>query len=346
VAVKTFRTSSLVAPVVDPGTYWSYFGYDNLWCEEAAEIRENGGFVCDDYSYETFGKMMCMEATKAFAHERVLRDVGVVSIRAFKFGSPREYNFSDDWLELEFEVEDDFLDRAEKLIFLPKYRDLCTDRMGKTWCSRDGFTSDMPEPCRRPNGVHRYEAGRRYECPHFDGLREVFAALRDETCDDELHYFGGIVELLWVIRSAAGESWTDVTDRLLENIRGNHSLSEFCTTLEPDEVAELYPAATTMLEAAEAAKKAVETQLGPYLERVVAEDVKARARRQADEQLVWLGNFIGDVREAVEKHPEADKVNAALKELRQTWREHWDSDPDGERRVQDAPGQMLLEGFP
>lgn len=40
------------------------------------------------------------------------------------------------------------------------------------------------------------------------------------------------------------------------------------------------------------------------------------------------------------------KVDAALEELSQTWRGHWGSDPDGGKRVQDAPGQMLLEGLP
>jgi len=341
--MKTFRTSSLVAPVINPGTYWGYFGYDSLWCEEAAEIRENGGFVCDDYSHETFGKMMCMEATKAFAHERVLQDVGVVSIRAFKFDSPREYNFGDDWLELEFEVEDDFLDKAEKLIFLPKYRDLCTDRMQKTWCSRDGFISDMPEPCRRSNDIRRFEAGRYYECPHFDGLREVFAALRDETCDDELHYFGGIVELLWVIRSAAGESWTDVTDRLLENIRGNHSISEFCTVLEEDDVEETYPQAMNMISGAEAGKADLERQLDKYMKFNVPEESKARVKKQAEERIRWMEDFIGDVREAVEQHPNEDRVNADIDELREKWLAYWGE--DGNVRKKDIPGQMTIEGL-
>lgn len=346
--MKTFQTSTQIAPIVSVGTYWGWFEYERLWGPQEEADREEGRFVCDDYSHEELGKAIVETVNEVFKEEEPFKDVGVVSIKATKFGSPREYNFGDDWLDLDFEVEDDFFDKAEAKIFAPENRKTVEEYIEEHWCSHDGFNSFMP--CTRSNG-HWGEPGERYEDPDVDGLRTVFKALRGEMEipeRDEWRWFGGVIALLYAIALKDGEMWRDtdefwggLTGRLLEKFESNHSLGDFCTILDPDEAEEKYPGVKELLTLPDKGRRELEESLHKYLESDVPEAAKKHVEEEVKGRMKWLAKFENDVRDAVEwNHPNENAVKGKLAGLRQKWTDMFDR--EGNVKARDLPGQMLL----
>ena len=92
--MKTFVTNTSIAPVCDVSTYEGPFSYESLWqCDEEAE-REEGRLVCNDYKSSEMGERIVKEANLVFERYKPLAYYGVVSIKATKFGSPREFDKS------------------------------------------------------------------------------------------------------------------------------------------------------------------------------------------------------------------------------------------------------------
>ena len=91
---RTFQTSTRIAPIVDVSTYYGPFDYESLWQGDEDAEREEGRFVCNDYDHAKMGDRIVEEANRVFDAERPLSEYGVVSIRATKFGSPREFVMS------------------------------------------------------------------------------------------------------------------------------------------------------------------------------------------------------------------------------------------------------------
>lgn len=344
----TYSTSTLIAPIISVGTYWGWFEYERLWSGQEMAEREEGRFVCNDYSHRKLGEAIVETANEVFASERPFENLGVISIKATGFGSPLEYNFCDDWLDLDFEVEDDFFDRAEARIFAPKNRKTVREYIEEHWCSRDGFHSYMP--CTTGNG-HWGEPGGRYEDADVEELHTVFKALRGEIEIpeyEEERWFGGVIALLYAIALGDGELADDefydsLTGRLLERFEESHFLGDFCTILDLDEAEERYPGVKELLALPDRSLRELEESLQKYLESDVPEAAKKRVVEEVDGRKKWLAKFEDDVRNAVEwRHPDENAVKSELAELRQKWTDMFGE--TGNVKVRDLPGQMLLGG--
>ena len=344
--MKTFRTSTQIAPIMDVGTYWGQFDYEKLWTADEESERAEGRFVCSDYDYAKLGKAIVETANEVFEAEKPFEDYGVKAIRAEKFGSPREYNFMDDWLEMEFDVDESFFGLAEAAIFDPNHRKDLEEYIERNWCSRDGFNSFMP--CTVSNGKRYPEY--RYEDPHLYEMHDVIHGLRDGTSDDEWRHFGAVVALLRVIELKKSRMMDDIlrfrgglTGCLLERFTGERSLGDFCTILEPEEVAEKYPLAKSLLDRADAGERKLKDQLARYLGTDVPKAAKRRAGEEVKRRLDWIDAFRDDVRMVVEDyHPDhPDRVKKGLAEQEDNWTALFGD--DGNVATKDLPGQMLLD---
>lgn len=331
----TLNTSTRIAPIVDVSTYEGPFSYDSLWQSDEESEREEGRFVCNDYDSSKMGDRIVEEANKVFAAEKPLSQYGVVSIKATGFGSPREYNFMSDWLDLEVEVDDSFWQLAKKAIFKPENRAKIVGYAGDHWVSYDGFSSAMLNricTLSRDHWRHTHygthmATDKEVEDALLADLEDAFAALSTETSEDEFCEFGAILALLWLIEypgdfercdeSPIWGSW--VTDEMVESIRGNSSLSDFCTVLERDELKEKVG---DSLIAFDAFMKELERSYEKYVKSGVGEDSQARAK-------AWLEAVRKDVDGWKEKQANAVEWNApkwdAIKQELDELREEWDA---------------------
>ena len=329
----TLNTSTRIAPIVNVSTYDGPFSYDSLWQSDEDSEREEGRFVCDDYDSSKMGKRIVEEANKVFEAEKPLSQYGVVSIKATKFGSPREYNFMTDWLDLDVEVDDSFWQLAKEAIFKLENRAKIVEYAGSHWVSYDGFSSAMLNRISylsRDHWKHEHygthtATDEEVEDALLADLEDAFAALSTETSDDEFREFGAILALLWLIEypsdfercdeSPLYGSW--VTDEMVEHLAENSSLSEFCTVLEPGEVQEKVG---DVLIHFDAFIKALKTSYEKYVKSGVGEASQARAK-------AWLETVRKDVEEykktqrrRIEGYaPRWDKVRVELIELREEW---------------------------
>lgn len=332
---KTFSTSTRIAPIVDVSTYEGPFSYESLWEADEESDREEGRFVCDDYDFSKMGDRIVEEANKVFAAEKPLLQYGVVSIKAMKFGSPREYNFMSDWLDLDVEVDDSFWQLAKEAIFKPENRAKIVGYAGDHWVSYDGFSSAMLNRiCTLSRDRWRHEhcgthmaTDKEVEDALLADLEDAFAALSTETSDDEFREFGAILALLWLIEYPYDfdrenydpvplyGSW--VTDEMVESLRENSSLSEFCTILE---YGELDKKVRDALIDFDGFMSETERQYEKYVKCGVGEASQARAK-------AWLEAVRKDVeegkrlqRQCVEENaPKWDRVREELDELREEW---------------------------
>lgn len=329
----TFSTSTRIAPIVDVSTYEGPFSYDSLWQSDEDSEREEGRFVCDDYDFSKMGDRIVEEANKVFAAEKPLSQYGVVSIKATKFGSPREYNFMSDWLDLDVEVDGSFWQLAKKAIFDPKNRAKIVEYAGDRWVSYDGFSSAMLNricTLSRDHWKHEHygthmATDKEVEDALLADLEDAFAGLSSESSEDEFREFGAILALLWLIEypsdfqrcdeSPIWGSW--VTDEMVESIRGNSSLSEFCTVLERNK---LKKKVGDSLIDFDGFMRETELLYEKYVKSGVGEDSQARAR-------AWLETVRKDVKEWEEKQtnliewhaPKWDAIKQELAELKEEW---------------------------
>lgn len=329
----TLNTSTRIAPIVDVSTYEGPFSYESLWEADEESEREEGRFVCDDYDFSKMGERIVEEANRVFEAEKPLSQYGVVSIKATKFGSPREYNFMSDWLDLDVEVDDSFWQLAKSEIFDPKNRAKIVEYAGNHWVSYDGFSSAMlNRVCTLSRDHWRHEhygthmaTNKEVEDALLADLEDAFSALSTETSDDEFREFGAILALLWLIEypgdfercdeSPLYGSW--VTDEMVESIRGNSSLSDFCTVLERDELKE--KVGDSLIDF-DGFMRETELSYEKYVKSGVGEASQARAK-------AWLEAVRKDVDGWKEKQtnvvewnaPKWDAIKQELDELREEW---------------------------
>lgn len=248
---KTFMTNTQIAPIVDVSTYEGPFSYESLWQPDEESEREEGRIVCWDYDSKKMGERIVEEANRVFEADKPLAKYGVVEIKATRFGSPREYNFMTDWLDLHVTVDDSFFEKARKAILDPENRKAIVKHCKDHWVSKDGFNSFMLNRVRdlSLNWWEHEHYGRRMstdldiEAAVMADLREALALLENETSEDMYRDFGAVLALLWRFEYPADfdldldqlyGSW--VTEEMVEHLRGNSSISEFCTVLDKDEV--------------------------------------------------------------------------------------------------------------
>lgn len=328
----TFSTSTRIAPIVDVSTYDGPFSYESLWDANEESEREEGRFVCDDYNFPKMGERIVEEANKVFEAEKPLSQYGVVSIKATKFGSPREYNFMTDWLDLHVEVDDSFWRLAKEAIFKPENRAAIVEYAGDHWVSCDGFRSAMlnrVSTLSRDHWRHTHYGShmatdKEVEDALLADLEDAFNALATETSEDMFREFGAILALLWLIEypsdfDYSGDSFYGswVTGMMVESLQGNSSLSEFCTVLEPGEVREKTGDALIRFDRF---MKELERSYEKYVKSGVGEASQARAK-------TWLDTVRKDVKEFEDKQqrcvelyaPKWDKVRDELAEFREEW---------------------------
>ena len=244
----TFNTSTHVAPLLDVSTYDGPFSYDSLWGGEEEAEREEGRVVCDDYDHGKIGERIVHEANLIFDSDHPLDEYGVVSIKATKLGSPREYNFMTDWLELTVTVDDTFFDRAKKAILDQKNRETVVKHCKEHWVSHDGFRSSMLnrvsylslDHWRHDHYGSHLSTDAEIEAAVTADLTEAIEHLRDGTGDDDFREFGAVLGLLWRFEYpedfAENGEWPWMTTEMHEHMRGNSSLGEFCTVLDNEEI--------------------------------------------------------------------------------------------------------------
>lgn len=329
----TLNTSTRIAPIVDVSTYEGPFSYDSLWQSDEESEREEGRFVCNDYDHSKMGDRIVEEANKVFEANKPLQQYGVVSIKATKFGSPREYNFMSDWLDLDVEVDDSFWQLAKEAIFKPENRAKIVGYAGDHWVSYDGFSSAMlNRVCTLSRDRWKHEhygthmaTDKEVEDALLADLEDAFSALSTETSEDEFREFGAILALLWLIEypsdfqrcdeSPIWGSW--VTDEMVESIRGNSSLSDFCTVLERSELVE--KVGDSLIDF-DGFMRETELSYEKYVKSGVGEASQARAK-------AWLEAVRKDVKEWEEKQtnliewhaPKWDEIKQGLAELKEEW---------------------------
>lgn len=334
--MKTFATNTNIAPVCDVGTYGGPFSYESLWQGDEEAEREEGRLVCDDYSSSAMGERIVKEANTVFERHKPLADYGVVSIKATKFGSPREYNFMTDWLDLSVEVDGTFFAKAKKAILDPANRKAVVKYAGDNWVNRDGFWSMM---LNRISTLSRDEWKARHCGTHMAtdedvekallaDLDEVFAALENDTSEDMFREFGAVLALLWLIEYPSDFDLSDdspvygswVTEEMVEHLRCNSSLSEFCTVMDLGEATGKFPEAKALLDDIAAARARLAEQYRKYCETGVSEEAKAHQAKYVEERGKAFSAYETGVKSAIEGHwPNENAVKSKLAGIREEW---------------------------
>lgn len=340
--MKTFTTNTHIAPICDVSTYEGPFSYESLWqCEEEAE-REEGRLVCDDYKSSEMGERIVKEANRVFERDKPLRDYGVVSIKATKFGSPREYNFMTDWLDLEVEVDGTFFAKAKKAILDPANRKAVVKYAGDNWVSRDGFVSSMldristlsRDAWKAKTYGTRMATDEDVEKALVADMDDAFGALENDTSEDAFREFGAILALLWLIEYPSDFDQSDdgpmygswMTEEMVEHLKCNSSVSEFCTVMDLDEAEKKFLEAKALLDDIASARAALAEQYRRYCESGVPEEAKAHQAKYVEERGKAFTAYENEVKAGIEWHwPNEDAVRSKIAELR----EEWEAEPEG-----------------
>ena len=333
---KTFVTNTHIAPIVDVSTYDGPFSYENLWQDDEEAERDEGRVVCWDYDSKKMGERIVEEANKVFEAEKPLAEYGVVEIKATKFGSPREYNFMTDWLDLSVEVDGTFFAKAKKAILDPANRKAVVKYAGDNWVSRDGFSSSMLNrvSCLSRDAWKAKTYGTRMatdedvEKALVADMDDAFGALENDTSEDAFREFGAILALLWLIEYPSDFDQSDespmygswMTDEMVEHLRGNSSISEFCTVMDLDEAKKKFPEAKALLNDLAAVRARLAEQYRKYCETGVSEEAKAHQAKHVEERGKAFAKYEAEVKSGIEWHwPNEDAVRSKLAELREQW---------------------------
>ena len=179
------------------------------------------------------------------------------------------------------------------------------------WHSRDGFISLMPIQDR-------------------DDLREVLErVISTGTFEDECREFGSILALMWHMTESQDYG---LTDRLCERLLNSHSLSEFCTVLDPEECLRLYPEAARFKASLDEMESRLEKQYQQYLcAQIPGKDTSCQKAknyrngvnaiigktwRRVQNRIRWSHTDRGSDED---KALARERVKAGIEELREKW---------------------------
>jgi len=241
--MREFESTSQIFPLVDVGTYWGRYEFERMWYDYIEQDREEGYIVCDDYDFDEFKKALCESVQRVFDKEKPLEKYGVKAFHADKIGSPREYNFMDDWLEFRVEVDDDWFDKSAEILRKPENKALVDKYIHDHWHSCDGFTSfmpydldellenafglrDHPEDWQFSREEDRTVGGILCLLVHVDGRMENEDG--DEECDKS-----GSFDPFKLLRD-------ELSDLVYEDFTGCHTHSDFMTTVDREEVDKVF----------------------------------------------------------------------------------------------------------
>lgn len=308
--MRTYETSTMIAPIIDVGTYDSRLSYDYMFDEQEKEARKEGKFVCWNFDWNTYKQAIVDTSNQIFRDERLLEQYGVKSIVATKMGSPQYYNYTTDWLDLKVEVEDDFLDRAEKVLLDKKNEKKIDAYMKACWETKDGFLSSMP-------------AERVWDLP------KVFKMLREDDCGtDDMRAFGTVLMLLMVVEGPNADGYDNdelsyssyLTDLLVTILRDNCCIGDYVTILDKEEVEKLY-GNYIFLDEIDEAEKQLKEGLERYKASGVPEDAIASVSEEVSRRLKKMAEYRENIYTAVEScHDLPEKVKNTLEDLIDEWR--------------------------
>lgn len=326
----TFSTPTYIAAIVDVSTYESWFSYDGLWGSDAENEQAEGRLVCDDYDSDAVKKRIVHEVNHVLASDKPLKDYGVVSIKATRFKSPPEYNFMTDWLDLEVEVDASFPEKAKAAILAPQNRKAIVAYCADNWVTRDGYLSSMlnrvsylsRDYWRHGHYGTPISTDAEIEAALVADLNDAVDHLANGTGNNDSEEIGVLLALLWLIEYPSdfrdGEMpW--ITERVYEHMRGNSSLSEFCTVLDRDEVrAKFGPHLVDFDGYLADEHKACEK----YRSSAVKDRKRAKAVSETYEQR--LAKAVGELQNEqdviiINGMPDEEKVCRELDELRDKW---------------------------
>lgn len=328
--MKTFETTTNIVFLVNVGTYWGPFEYERFWKSDEDYEHEQGNFVCNNYDFGKFKKAIVEEVNKVLEEHKPFKDYGVVSIKATSMGSPKEYNFGDDWLDLEVTVEDDFLDRAEKAIFDPKYREMLDEFARNEWQSHDGYLSHMTA-CSL-EGMHKV----------FDNIR------KGESGWHNMQDFSSILALLKEIEIKEGrmvheDYWEDgsLSAEVVHNFQTEHTLGEFCTILYRDDAQKLYPG-VALMDTFDGAENQLDEGLEKYRKSGVPEEAVEKCEKEVCSRKSKIDGYRKELLWAVEGyHPKKDKVEREIAKVKEKWEAEFGKCPT-RAKLGDTPCQEAL----
>lgn len=146
--MKIELTTNLL-PLLDVGMYYSFLSPDELFSNDyenmKSENKEETDFDMSKYKADVC--KIANEIIQEYFSEK-LKKYGIDNIECSSIGSPKYYNFQNDWGNLDMEVNNRFFDMMESWL-----RGKClisgwkneTDRwLNKTYGSCPGFISFMP----------------------------------------------------------------------------------------------------------------------------------------------------------------------------------------------------------
>lgn len=328
--MKTFETTTNIVRLVNVGTYWGPFEYESFWQSDKDYEHEQGNFVCDDYDFGKFKKAIVEEVNKVLEETNLFKEYGVVSIKATNMGSPKEYNFGDEWLDLEVTVEDDFLDRAEKSIFDPKYSDLLDEFAKQEWHPHDGFVSYMT-------------------AWNLEGMHKVFDNIRKNAIGwNDLRDFGSVLALLKEIEIKEGRMVREadcdegsLSWEIVKNFQENHTLGEFCTVLYRDDAKKLYPG-VALMDAFDDAETQLDEGLEKYRKSGCPEDAVEKCEKEVRSRKSKIDDYRKELLWAVEGyHPKKDEVERKISKVKEKWEVEFGKCPT-RAKLGDLPGQETL----
>ena len=334
--MQTFTAYTTVAMIVDVDTYSGVFSYDGMWASDAESEREEGRLVCDDYDARKFGERLVHEANLVFDADKPLASYGVTAIKATRFNSPREYNFGTDWLDLEVTVDDTFYGKALAELTRPSNRKTTVDHCIDHWVSHDGFRSKMLDRVQllsRDQWRHRHygtplSTDAEVEEALMADLEDAIGHLRNGDGDNDSQEISAVLALLWRIEypedfdGKHDMMW--VTERMVEHLRGNSSLSEFCTILDDEDVRERFGRHMCPLDEflAQVKRERDKYVAAPFS----SPENAAHAKATADRFTELVEKYVADMKEK-EREIIADNVykgDAAVCELLDEHRKEWD----------------------
>ena len=334
--MQTFETTTQIAPIIDVGTYDSLLSYDSIFDEQVELEHKEGKFVCEDFDFEKYKQTIVKEANKIFSDCDLLSNYGVKSIVATNMGSPQYYNYITDWLELKVEVEDDFLDRAEAVLFAPQNEQKIDEFMETNWATRDGFLSSMP-------------AERIWQLP------EVFKMLREDNCGlDDMRAFGSILMLLVVVDNQQIDIGFDepvpirsyLTDRLVQSMQDVCNIKDYCTVLNVEEVRAKY-GDLLFIDALDAAKTRLETDLEKYKLSGASDETIKLVEAEVSGRIDKIDDYRNQIYNIIEWNwtgadVASEKIAKELKDLKEKWEFEFGEDPTRRQLGAVLPGQLEL----
>ena len=240
-----------------------------------------------------------------------------------------------DWLDLSVEVDMTFFMKAKKAILDPANRKAVVKYAGANWVSRDGFASQMlnristlsRDAWKARHYGTRMATDEDVEKALVADMDDAFGALARDESEDAFREFGAILALLWLIEypsdfdpdgGSVYGSW--MTEEMVEHLRGNSSISEFCTVMDLDEAFRKFPEAKALLDDIAAARARLAEQYRKYCETSVSEEAKASQAKYVEERGTTFAAYEVEVKSAIECFwPDEDEVRRDLAEIREKW---------------------------